>query len=111
MRRIFSWCFVILVPAMLLGEPLFAQKKAGDKDKDLDALRGPDKKLPGFMAEFSDVQQDQLIQVSLVRKKDAPKVVVKPKKGKDKDADLDPLADNLPQVSMIVILREPPPGK
>ncbi len=50
--------------------------------------------------------------MTLVKKKGA-KPVVRPKKGKakDLDADIDVLADNLPQVSRIVILRDPPPAK
>jgi hypothetical protein len=79
--------------------------------KELAELKGPDKKLPGYKAEFTDLQPEQVIQVTLVKKKGStPKPRLK-KKGKDADADIDVLADNLPQVSRIIILREPPPSK
>jgi len=80
---------------------------------ELKALKGPNPKLPGYKAEFGDVSTDQYIQVTLVRKKGAaaPKVV-RPKKGKDVDAGaVDILGDSKPQISMIVILREPAPAK
>jgi hypothetical protein len=69
-------------------------------------LRG-DGKLPGFKAEFDDIQQDQIVEVRLVKKKGAPRLPKRGKKGLDKE-DLDLLADHLPRVSMIVILREAP---
>jgi hypothetical protein len=84
---------------------------------ELKELKGPDPKLPGFKAEFGDVSADQFIQVTLVRKKPtgpAPKPVPrKGKKAKDGDAEAaaDLLADHLPQVSMIMILLDPPPAK
>jgi hypothetical protein len=80
--------------------------------KELDELRGEDKKLPGYKAEFGDIQTEMIVQLNLVKKKDAPKPVIK--KGKDKDADLDVLADHEPQASMIIILHNPAataPGK
>jgi hypothetical protein len=75
--------------------------------KELRALKG-NPRLPGYKAEFSDVQQDQVVQVNLVRKKGALARPVRRKRGKraDKEA-VDPLEENLPKVSMIVILREP----
>lgn len=79
--------------------------------KELDELRGDNKKLPGYKAEFSDLQTDFIVKIQLVKKKDAPKPMPKPK---DKDADLNVLADNEPLASMIVILLNPnatPPGK
>lgn len=85
---------------------------------ELKEQKGPDPKLPGYNAEFSDVATEQIIQVSLVKKKvtgAVAKAAVKPKakakgKGKEDDADAaaDLLGDNLPQVSMIVILADPP---
>jgi len=79
---------------------------------ELKELKGPDPKVPGYKADFADISSDQVIQVSLVRKKGAPKPA-RPKKGKNKDldGDIDVLADNLPQVSRIIILVEPPPPK
>jgi hypothetical protein len=85
--------------------------------KQLKELKGPDPKLPGYKAEFSDVQAEQLIRVQLVRKKDAPKPAARPRrKAKDKDegdlgAELDLLAESQPRASMIVILLDPPPAK
>jgi hypothetical protein len=78
--------------------------------KELAELRGDNKKLPGYKAEFSDIQTDFIVQVQLVKKKDAPKPMPKPK---DKDADLNVLDANEPLASMIVILLNPnatPPG-
>ena len=78
----------------------------------LKELKGPNPKLPGYKAEFGDVATEQIIQVTLVRKKGSTPKPVRPKKGKkDLDADIDVLADNLPQISQIIILREPPPSK
>jgi hypothetical protein len=72
-------------------------------------------KLPGYKAEFGDVQTEQVIQITIVRKKGAPtpKPKVTPKKGKGKDADdVDVLAeDTTPQVSMIMILAQPAASK
>jgi hypothetical protein len=76
---------------------------------ELKELKGPNPKLPGYTAEFSDIQQDQLVRFHLVKQKGARPVKPKPK-GKDKDAELD-LEGNLPQASMIVILAQPPAGK
>ena len=61
----------------------------------------PDKKLPGYKAEFGDISTDQIIQVSLVHKRaQRPE----PKKGKDKDdAEADLLDDNKPHASLILI--------
>ena len=70
--------------------------------KELKELKGNDKQ-PGFPAEFSDLKQDQIVKVSLIRKKGAPRAPVK--KGKDVDPDL--LNDFLPQMSSIIILAEP----
>jgi preprotein translocase subunit YajC len=80
---------------------------------ELKELKG-DSKQPGYKAEFSDVQTEQIIQVTLVRKKGtpAPKAPRRPKKGKEKEkeAEVD-IDDNLPQISRIMILVEPPPSK
>jgi hypothetical protein len=79
---------------------------------ELKELKG-DSKLPGYKAEFGDVQTDQIVQITVVRKKGAPasKAKVTPKKGKakGKDADdIDALAeDTTPQVSMIMVLAQP----
>ncbi len=67
--------------------------------KDLNELKGEDKKTPGYPAEFSDLKQGQIIQVTLVRKKGSPKRV--------KGADPDPSGEYLPHMSLIVILVNP----
>ena len=75
-------------------------------------LRGTDKKLPGYKADFGDLTTDQLILVTLVRKKGSPGVAKMPKrKGKDKDdaAAADLLDENAPKASLILIVREPAP--
>lgn len=75
---------------------------------ELKELKGPDPKQPGYKAEFSDVQTDQVIQVTLVRKKNAPVPKAAPKKKKgDGEAGADLLGDHLPQISLIMILAEP----
>jgi len=71
--------------------------------KELKELKGDPKK-PGYKAEFGDVQPDQVIRVQLVKKKDAPRPAPMRRK---KDEEIDPLADNLPQVSSIMILFDP----
>src|SRR5262245_17717104 len=85
--------------------------------KQLKELKGPDPKLPGYKAEFGDVAAEQILQVTLVRKKPTgpqPKPEVKKGKGKKKGGDdeaaVDVLADNLPLVSQILILLDPPPS-
>jgi hypothetical protein len=82
---------------------------------DLKELKGPDPKAFGYKAEFSDVSTEQVLQVTLVKKKGAPpKPMPRPKKGKGKDGDaemVDVLGENEPQISHIVIIGEPPPGK
>jgi hypothetical protein len=67
--------------------------------KELKEMRG-DGKLPGYSADLESLHADQIVQLHLVRKKDAPK----PKatgKSKDKAA-----SEDLPQIKMIVILSE-----
>jgi hypothetical protein len=79
--------------------------------KELKELRGPDPKLPGYNAEFSDLHEGQYVTVSLMKKKGAPAKlpprgrIKDPKEAKDVDADL--LLQNLPQISMIVIVADP----
>jgi len=76
--------------------------------KELAELKGPDPKLPGYKAEFGDIQTEQIIQVSLIKNKEAPRAPVRKGKGKDADAEADLLgADHLPKASMIVILADP----
>jgi len=69
-------------------------------------------KMAGYKAEFSDLQPEQIVTLTVVRKKGAtPKprpVLPKKDKGKEMDADLDALAeDATPQVSLIMIVGTP----
>jgi hypothetical protein len=80
---------------------------------ELKELKGPDPKLPGYKAEFGDLTAEQVLKMTVVRKKGTPAPKPKPRarKGKDDDnLDADML-DDTPQVSMIMILADPPPGK
>jgi len=70
-------------------------------------LKGPDKKLPGFPAEFDALATGEMVQVSLVRKKDAKPMNPNPGVPKPKDVvGEDALADHLPLVSMIVVVQQ-----
>ncbi len=88
---------------------------------ELKERKGPDPKLPGYRADFSDVITDQVVQVSLVRKKPPTTVKASVAKSKAKakakeelpeeSASLsDLLGEYAPQISMIVIVADPPPG-
>lgn len=86
--------------------------------KELAEMRGKDPKMPGYKGEWSDLRTDQVVQVSLVRKKGTPArpVIKAKKKGKGKAAveDVDDLLgkdENAPQISMVYILREPAASK
>jgi hypothetical protein len=75
-------------------------------------LKGPNPKTPGYKAEFGDLTAEQVLQVTVVRKKGAAKVVrPKGKKGKDADVLDADLGDDTLHVSMIMILADPPPAK
>ena len=77
-------------------------------------MRGTDRKLPGYKAEFGDLSADQVLQCTIVRKKgDAPPKPAMPKaKGKKaKEDGEDALADDTPLASLIVIVVDPPPSK
>ncbi|HEY7153877.1 MAG TPA: hypothetical protein VH575_07940 [Gemmataceae bacterium] len=65
--------------------------------KEKKELKGDDKKTPGYPAEFSDLKQGQIVQVTLVQKKGAPR--------KAKGAD--PTGEYAPHMSLIVILANP----
>jgi hypothetical protein len=70
--------------------------------KELYELRGNDK-LPGFPAEFSDIKVGQIVEVTLLQNKNGSRPV---KRGKDAEGETS--ADNLPKISMIIILADPP---
>jgi hypothetical protein len=65
--------------------------------KELDELKGPDKSLPGYTADISDVRQDSTVTVYIAKKKPA-------KGGTAKDKD--DLAENKPEAIMLVIVGE-----
>jgi hypothetical protein len=71
--------------------------------KELRDMKGPDTKLPGYMADFDDIKPGQIVRVYLPNKtKPVPKPPVKLK-----DSD-EPKPAEKPEVLMVVILREPP---
>ncbi|HLN30871.1 MAG TPA: hypothetical protein VK395_24235 [Gemmataceae bacterium] len=75
--------------------------------KELHELKG-DPKLPGYTSDFDSLKPDQIVRVYLAKKKEAPKPAVKEKpKEKDKDGDKDRTAEERPEITMVVILREP----
>jgi hypothetical protein len=80
---------------------------------ELKELKGPNPRVPGYKAEFGDLTADQILKLTIVRKKGTPPPKVKPraKKGKDDDNLDAELLDDTPQVSFVMILADPPPGK
>jgi hypothetical protein len=71
--------------------------------KELDELKGPDKKLPGYNGEASDVHQDSIVTVYLPKKK-----ATKPAAGKDDKG----LADAArPEAVMLLVVADAPPPK
>jgi len=70
--------------------------------KELDELKGPDKKKPGYQGDMESLHPEQYVVAHLVRKKDAPKL-----KGGGGLPPVDGLDDNKPTVSMVVIVAEP----
>ena len=73
--------------------------------KELDELKGPNKKLPGYEAEFSSLRGGQTAVLYLVKKKDDKKEPMP--KPKTKEELEEAMLANLPQVSMILIVVEP----
>jgi len=69
--------------------------------KELQELKGTDR-LPGFPAEFSDIKAGQIVQVTLLHNKNSSHPV---KRGKDAEGEA--VADNLPKMSLIIILVDP----
>jgi hypothetical protein len=68
--------------------------------KELDELKGPDKKLPGYTAAFESLRPGQVVDVYLAKKKDTGKPSAK-------DPDKDTKSDKRLLVTMIVIRGEP----
>lgn len=61
--------------------------------KELDEMRGPDKKLPGYTAELTDLKPGQVVTVQLVKKAGKPKTKEE--------------AEYKPRVGLILINRDP----
>ncbi|HEX5273121.1 MAG TPA: hypothetical protein VFW33_21645 [Gemmataceae bacterium] len=70
--------------------------------KELDELKGPDKKLPGYTADAGDIKQDMIVTVYIEKKK--------PTKTK-KDKDEKTLTDIKPEALMLVIVADPAAAK
>jgi hypothetical protein len=66
--------------------------------KELDELKGPDKKLPGYTADIGDVKQEMVVTVYIEKKKAT--------KAKDKDEKA--LTDLKPEALMVVIVADVP---
>jgi hypothetical protein len=81
--------------------------------KELQELRGPDKSLPGFTADFEALHDGQMVTVYLAKKEANPVPNAKKKYGKKPPAKLNPdddagdLGDHRPEVVLIVIEAEP----
>jgi hypothetical protein len=73
--------------------------------KELDELKGPDKKLDGYTADASDVKTDMIVTVYIEKKK--------PAKTNPKEKDDKGLADTKPEALMLLIVADAvaPPGK
>jgi hypothetical protein len=69
-------------------------------EKEKRALKGPDRHLPGYPADFDSLKPNQTVQVYLAKSKDAGKA-----KAKDKDAATEP--KDRPKITMIVVVAEP----
>ena len=83
--------------------------------KELKELKGEDTKTPGYPAEFSDLRQHQMVQVTLVKKKGAPQAAPKPdpnadkaNKDVDKAAAAEAKAEFAEHMSMIVVIADAP---
>jgi hypothetical protein len=69
-------------------------------EKEKRELKGPDPTLPGYTAEFDNLQVDQWVEIYLA--KQSPK-----SKAKEKDQDADNAVPTRPKIAMIVIRAEP----
>jgi len=77
--------------------------------KELDELKGPDKKAPGFPGEYSDLKPGQYVSVTLVVKKNLPDLAKLKAEGKEITPEIK--AEFKPKASLVVVLQEPQPGK
>lgn len=78
---------------------------------ELKELKGPDPKLPGYMADFDSLKPEQVVRVTVMGKKPTmpQKAGARLKTAKDKDVDPEEGAaeEERPFATMIVILAEP----
>jgi hypothetical protein len=98
------------VKVRVLNPPTETDEKGRPKrltSAELKKLKGPDPRLPGYNAEFDNLRQGMIVQVTLSKRKEAPKPMVRRKKGDDDDL----AGDNRPMASLIVILADPPPAR
>jgi hypothetical protein len=98
----------------LLTPPIDYDDKGNPKKytpKELDELRGPDKSLPGYGAEFDSLRSGQMVKVYLAKNQNQPPKMAPGQKGKKKNDDEVAPADELgsarPEVVMILVIQEP----
>src|SRR5947208_9771384 len=82
--------------------PIFDDKgkRKRPSQKELEDMKGPDKKLPGYTASLDDLKPGQVVRVRLIQK-----AGFKPGKGKERDKEIPD--EYKPQVDLIVIVSEP----
>jgi hypothetical protein len=71
--------------------------------KELEALKGPDTRLPGYASKVDDLKPGQMVKLTFGKSKAAA--------SKTKDAGQDTQDDDHPKVTMIVILQDAEPAK
>src|SRR5260370_14345782 len=76
--------------------------------QELEELKGPDKSLPGYTGEFSDLRTDQLVQLSLEGRKEGPPEL-KNKKPNERTAEAQAMIDKR-YVSIIYVIEAPQSG-
>jgi hypothetical protein len=76
--------------------------------QELEELKGPDKSLPGYTGEFGDMRTDQVVQLSLVVRKDLPPEL---KNKKPNEWTAEEQAMLKPQVSLIYVIEAPQGGQ
>jgi hypothetical protein len=74
--------------------------------KEREELKGPDKRLPGYMAEVADIRQDSYVTVYLPKAKKGTRTSSTSVSKDDKAA-----ADNKPEAIMLLIVGDAPPPK
>jgi hypothetical protein len=93
------------IKVRLMNPPVEFNDKGKPKkytQKELSRLRGPDRSLPGYTADFENLKPGQTVKVYLVKKKDPPRSPGK----KAKDKDDEDASDKRPQARMVVVVAE-----